>query len=241
METVDQEPLLPTKDEDGAFIKTSSLLPKKVQDMERRLQERPEDAERWQALVAESAKYDIEYTRAAIQKAFVYFPNAIRLWILSIDLECRLAGILLSPQTTKSQSQPAIDQQAIAGIEKLFATCLKTVIHPELWRIYILYLKRKGGDAIDRSILQKAYDYALQYIGPDPDSGPLWSEYIEFIQQTKPANQYEEQMLMDTMRKAYQKAVSQPHANLESIWRDYDAFENRLNKLTVSIDMIFSI
>ena len=37
---------------------------------------------------------------------------------------------------------------------------------------------------------------------------------------------------MDALRKIYQRAVVVPHANLELIWKDYDAFENELNKMT---------
>ena len=40
---------------------------------------------------------------------------------------------------------------------------------------------------------------------------------------------------MDLLRKLYQKAVKIPLSNVEQIWKDYDAFENGLNKLTVSV------
>src|SRR5690348_9243390 len=37
---------------------------------------------------------------------------------------------------------------------------------------------------------------------------------------------------MDAMRRVFQKAVCIPLNNIENIWRDYDSFENGLNKLT---------
>jgi hypothetical protein len=37
---------------------------------------------------------------------------------------------------------------------------------------------------------------------------------------------------MDLLRKAYHKAIHTPIANIEEIWKDYDLFENSLNKLT---------
>ncbi len=223
-------------EKDAVFIRVSSTLPPKLVGIEKHLQALPYDSEQWLVLITESAKYDIEYTRAAIQKAFYYFPNAIRLWILAIDLECRMAGILLSSASSTGQNTPPIDMESIPKIEKLFATCLKTVVHPELWRIYIVYLKKKGGSNMDKNVLQKAYEYALQHIGSDPDSGVFWSEYIEFLRQGKPANQYEEQLKMDLLRKTWQRAITLPLANLETLWRDYDSFENSLNKLTVSQD-----
>lgn len=39
---------------------------------------------------------------------------------------------------------------------------------------------------------------------------------------------------MDQLRKIYRRAVSVPLENVEQIWRDYDQFENQINKMTVS-------
>ena len=38
---------------------------------------------------------------------------------------------------------------------------------------------------------------------------------------------------METIRKLYQRAVKVPLSIIENIWKDYDSFENNLNKLTV--------
>lgn len=38
---------------------------------------------------------------------------------------------------------------------------------------------------------------------------------------------------MDALRKTFHRAVAIPIVNVESIWRDYDAYENSLNKFTV--------
>jgi cleavage stimulation factor subunit 3 len=35
---------------------------------------------------------------------------------------------------------------------------------------------------------------------------------------------------MDLLRKVYQRAIENPMHNLESIWKEYDQFENSLNK-----------
>lgn len=36
------------------------------------------------------------------------------------------------------------------------------------------------------------------------------------------------------MRRAYQKAVTIPLNNVEHLWKEYDQWENNLNRLTVS-------
>jgi hypothetical protein len=41
---------------------------------------------------------------------------------------------------------------------------------------------------------------------------------------------------MDLVRKTYHKAVSTPLNNVESLWKEYDSYENTLNKLTVRFE-----
>ena len=38
---------------------------------------------------------------------------------------------------------------------------------------------------------------------------------------------------MDDIRRAYQRAVAIPLASVEMIWREYDQYENSLNRITV--------
>lgn len=47
---------------------------------------------------------------------------------------------------------------------------------------------------------------------------------------------FEEGKKMDVLRKIYSRATSIPIHNVELIWKDYDAYENNLNKLTVTFD-----
>lgn len=49
------------------------------------------------------------------------------------------------------------------------------------------------------------------------------------------SNTWEEQRKMDSMRRAYQKAVTIPLNNVEYLWKEYDQWENNLNRLTVRI------
>jgi hypothetical protein len=46
-------------------------------------------------------------------------------------------------------------------------------------------------------------------------------------------SQFEEGQKIDAMRKLYQRAIENPMHNLEGIWKEYDAFENGLNKIIV--------
>lgn len=41
---------------------------------------------------------------------------------------------------------------------------------------------------------------------------------------------------MDALRKVYHRAVQIPLENVEVLWKDYESFENGLNKITVRDD-----
>ena len=47
-------------------------------------------------------------------------------------------------------------------------------------------------------------------------------------------NTWEAQTQTDAIRKVYHRAVAIPLLDVEQIWREYDGFENKLNKMTVS-------
>ncbi len=66
----------------------------------------------------------------------------------------------------------------------------------------------------------------------DPDPNQMLSQSVVLVQNT---NAWEIQQQTDAIRKVYQRAVVIPMNNVEAIWRDYDAFENKQNKVTVSL------
>ncbi|KAG2229913.1 hypothetical protein INT48_008288 [Thamnidium elegans] len=102
-------------------------------------------------------------------------------------------------------------------VEALFTRCLKTVLSVDLWKFYLGYIRRinlgESGSAVTpeaRAIIEKAYEYVL----------------------SNTSNTWEEQRKMDSMRRAYQKAVTIPLNNVEHLWKEYDQWENNLNRLT---------
>jgi cleavage stimulation factor subunit 3 len=43
---------------------------------------------------------------------------------------------------------------------------------------------------------------------------------------------YTEQLKMDAIRRTFHIAITMPINNVEALWKDYDSYENGLNKLT---------
>lgn len=90
-----------------------------------------------------------------------------------------------------------------------------------------------SNQASPRDVIKKAYEFALRFVGQDPHSGEVWKDYIDYIKADPTSNDREGQEKMDLLRSVYRRAVQIPLDNLEQIWREWDSFENGLNKLTV--------
>jgi len=126
--------------------------------------------------------------------------------------------------------------------EDIFGKSLLSVPNVGLWSTYLNYIRRMNDLTSDatgnaRVTVNQAYDFVLAQVGIDRDSGNLWTEYIQFLR-TIPGqlggSTWQDQQKMDTLRKAYQRAVCVPMGSVSTLWKDYDQFEMTLNKMTVS-------
>lgn len=117
-----------------------------------------------------------------------------------------------------------------------------TVPNVQLWTTYLNYIRRVNDLTNDatgnaRTTVSQAYDFVLQNVGIDRDSGQIWQEYIQFLRSIPGqigGTGWQDQQKMDTLRRAYQRAVGVPMSSVSSIWKEYDQYEMSLNKVTVS-------
>ncbi len=87
-------------------------------------------------------------------------------------------------------------------------------------------------EAQRRATVTRAFELAISNVGLDYDSFPIHKDYIDYLGGAPTRTLYEEQVQMDAIRRAYQKALATPIEGLERLWHDYDAYENGLNKVT---------
>lgn len=92
-----------------------------------------------------------------------------------------------------------------------------------------------------RDTVRKAYEFALSHVGQDKDSGDIWADYIQFVKSGESTTTWEEQQKMDALRKIYHRAVQIPLENVEILWKEYETFENSLNKITVRFNVNWSL
>jgi cleavage stimulation factor subunit 3 len=112
--------------------------------------------------------------------------------------------------------------------------------------VYLDYVRRRNNLTTDatgaaRTTINQAYDFVLQNIGLDKNSGYIWRDYIDFIKSgpgVVGGSSWQDQQKMDLLRKTYQKAICLPIEGVDAIWKEYDQFEMGLNKLTVNSSII---
>lgn len=137
-----------------------------------------------------------------------------------------------------------LDNDNFTAAEGLFSRSLLSVLNIELWSVYLNYIRRRNDLTSDptgtaRTTVSQSYDFVLSNIGIDRDAGNLWQEYVQFIRSAPGqigGSGWQDQQKMDQVRKAYQRAITVPMGSVNTLWKEYDQFENGLapNKTTVS-------
>ncbi|KAJ3228371.1 mRNA 3'-end-processing protein rna14 [Clydaea vesicula] len=174
----------------------------------------------WEQLLQEAKNTNEEdVIRQAYDEFLKVFPTSSRHWI---------------EYATFEQDNSAFDK-----VESIFNKCLRSVVSVDLWKFYLSYIQKNHSltnqDTLqeNRTIINNTFEFVLSNVGFDPNSSSIWSDYINFIKsgECNPAS-YEYQVKIDKLRKIYQQATVTPIANIEQLWKDYDSFENGLNKIT---------
>uniref|UniRef100_A0A914PND0 Suppressor of forked domain-containing protein n=1 Tax=Panagrolaimus davidi TaxID=227884 RepID=A0A914PND0_9BILA len=186
-------------------MSTSSIL-----SPERRIELNPFDVDAWNLLLRESSARPIDQARIFYEKLVTQFPNAGRYWKAYIEHELRAKNI--------------------ENVEKLFERCLFKVLHIDLWKSYVYYMKETKGHLPDfREQVVEAFDCAIDRVGIDIQASQIYLEYIQFLKNVEVVGQYAENQKVSAVRKVYQKAFSTPVLNLDGIWQDYCTFEKAVN------------
>ncbi|EGO01439.1 hypothetical protein SERLA73DRAFT_166004 [Serpula lacrymans var. lacrymans S7.3] len=191
----------------------SQVPPSEWELMRAQLRDNPHDPEGWNRLVnlAES-NGDLEQIKETYEALLEAYPNTSSAQIAYINH-------FLSPGS-------------FGYAETLFKRFLRTSPLVDLWKYYLTYVRRVNTSSATRDAVRKAYEFALNHVGQDKDSGEIWNDYIQFLKAGECSTTWEEQQKMDALRKVYHRAVQIPLENVEKLWSELEAFENNLNKIT---------
>lgn len=176
------------------------------------LAENPYDVDAWGVLIREAQNYSIELARSLYERLVTHFPTAGKYWKLYIDQEMKAKNF--------------------DRVEKLFQRCLIKILHLDLWKTYLSYVKEtKQALTSFREKMIQAYEFAVEKIGLDYSSYPIWCEYINFLKAGEAQGAYAENQKISQIRKVYSRAVHTPIYNIEVLWKEYGQFEMSVNKL----------
>lgn len=76
-----------------------------------------------------------------------------------------------------------------------------------------------------REKMAQAYDFALDRIGMDIHSYSIWNDYVNFLKSVEAVGSYAENQKIAAVRKVYQRGIINPMTGMETLWKDYIAFE----------------
>ena len=135
-----------------------------------------------------------------------------------------------------------LSQNDFYRLEQIFNKTLLSIPNIQLWSLYLDYVRRRNNLTTDtagtaRTTVSQAYDFVLTNVGMDKDAGRIWLDYVQFIRSgpgVVGGTSWQDQQKMDLLRKVYQRAICVPTSAVNALWKEYDAFEMGLNKMTVS-------
>ncbi|KTG37995.1 hypothetical protein cypCar_00012069 [Cyprinus carpio] len=140
---------------------------------------------------------------------------------------------------------PQIKAKNYDKVEKLFQRCLMKVLHIDLWKCYLSYVRETKGKlpsykyvtqlclygfkVVIREKMAQAYDFALDKIGMEIMSYQIWVDYINFLKGVEAVGSYAENQRITAVRRVYQRGCVNPMINIEQLWRDYSKYEEGIN------------
>jgi cleavage stimulation factor subunit 3 len=206
------------------------------------------DTDAWLGLIGEYRKRGkLDEARRVYDRFFAVFPSAVGVPCCFSAISSRLLIRVRQAEQWVARAQMENEAQNRAGVEAIFNKTLADLPSLQLWQTYLDHIRRYYNVTTDQSqqasqINHAAYNAVLDAVGIDKDSGKLWQDFLQFIKSTPGAvggSNWQDQQKMDVLRKAYQRAICIPTQSVESIWKEYSAFEMGLNKLTVCIKIFF--
>ncbi|KAJ8094995.1 mRNA 3'-end-processing protein rna14 [Marasmius tenuissimus] len=184
------------------------------QSLQQHLQEDPFDTASWKSLVASARESgNTENVRAAYEDLLKQYPHSTSAQIGYIDHFLH-------------------DLNAFDEIKALFTRFLKGSCSVDLYRFYATYIRRINTDSRDKQHIRQAYDFALNVVGNDKDSGDIWYDYLVFLKSGQTNSTWEKQQKDDMIRKVLHRAVQIPLINVEELWHELESFENGLSRIT---------
>ena len=190
-----------------------SLAPERIELAQMKVREDPYDVESWLIILKDAQFRPIEEVREPIyEKLMTFFPTSGKFWKAYIEHESKYRNY--------------------EKVEKLFQRSLMKVLSIDLWKTYLQYVKEtKAKLPTYKEKMAQAYDFALDKMGMDIASYSIWDDYVKFLKGVDAVGSYAENQKITAIRKMYQRGIINPMSGIETLWKDYVAFEQSINPI----------
>lgn len=214
--------------------------------LEARIQEDPRgDMDAWVHLIADHKRRSrLDDLRRLYNRFVEVFPQAVSQYMSSfMDSISGLTYIIFQADIWVEWIETELNLDNFVDAEQLFGRCLMSVPNVKLWTLYLNYIRRRNDLTNDptgqaRRTVAQSYEFVIDNIGVDRDSGNIWQDYVQFIKNGPGqvgGTGWQDQQKMDQLRKAYHRAINVPMSTVNTLWKEYDQFEMGLNKVTVGL------
>ena len=203
-----------------AAPKMPMVSSQKLDRARNRLAQNRQDLDAWETIVADAQTRGVPEGRSLFEEVLAAHPTASRVWRAYAEAE--IAG-----DTGGNR-----DDEAVKAI---FSRCLLSCPSALLWRSYTRYMEKTNDAGTEEGVqaIKAAFEYTVDTVGEDLESGPLWLDYVTFLKTADPSHacpdakpEQAESARMQEVRRAYQRAVSVPTNSIDALYREYDAFEH---------------
>lgn len=215
--SVDEEELVPASTD-------SVVTNPKIDRARARLATNDNDVDAWEVLLTEAQAAGVPTARSLFEEIVEKHPTSAKAW--KVYAECEIVG----DTTTGARDDDAV--------KSIFSRSLLICPSADLWRSYTRYMVTTNDptDADGVAAIKAAFEYTLDTIGEDIESGPLWLDYVTFLKMVSPedvctdvATEHAESARAQEVRRAYKRAISVPTNSIDALYREYDTFETELD------------
>jgi len=151
-------------DNEGENNNNTVVKSNRLMNARKILRRNPYDASAWDVFFVE-ARGRPSVAKDIYEEILKYHPRCANAWIAYVN--------------------SAIEKKDDEAISEIFSRCLRDVLAPELWLSYVNYAKGErneyGTSEEGARAIKAAFEYCVDHVGEDVESGKIWEEYIEFL------------------------------------------------------------
>jgi tetratricopeptide (TPR) repeat protein len=137
----------------------------KLDKLEERVHADKYDTEAWALIMTEVQSMPINEARQHYERFLTLYPTSGKYW--------------------KAYAEQEMAANNFDLVEKIFSRCLLKVLHVDLWRCYLTYIRTVKDATLNFVEIRQAYEFALDHVGFDINATKIWTDYIDYLRKQK--------------------------------------------------------